>query len=218
MGLFSFHVAYAVTIGTPHLHARVGGVDVGSHTTAYVGTALDLEDDLTRGGITQVGAIALVLVAVPDIEAVVLGVGNEVDGVAVAHAGVVESCAVVVNGHGTVCNLVVAVAIDIGNAQVVVALSGIRAPLRIIRVKHPSSLQRLTIPVPCHDDGAGVVATTEKSAWELSSQVSHACEVALRTVAALVAPGFQFATFGDVGLGVEDAACETVEDADVFWA
>ena len=37
--------------------------------------------------------------AVPDIEGIVLGVGNEMDGVAVAHAGVVESRAVVVDSH-----------------------------------------------------------------------------------------------------------------------
>ena len=55
--------------------------------------------------------------AVPDVETVVLRVGNEMDGVAVAHAGIVESAAIVVHGHGAIGYLVVAVAVKVGNIE-----------------------------------------------------------------------------------------------------
>ena len=47
----SFHIAYAVAVGTPHLAAGIGGVDIGSHAAPHVSTALDLEYNLTCAGV-----------------------------------------------------------------------------------------------------------------------------------------------------------------------
>ena len=55
--------------------------------------------------------------AVPHLKAGGSGVeSGEMHGIAVTEAGVVESASVVVNGHGTIGNLVASVAIYISNA------------------------------------------------------------------------------------------------------
>ena len=77
--------------------------------------------------------------AVPYLQLVAVRIEwHEVQGIAMSEASVVESPSVVVYRHGAERYLVLAVAIDISNAQVVVALSGIALPFGVVGVEDPS--------------------------------------------------------------------------------
>ena len=154
---------------------------------------------------------------VPDVEAVVLGVGHEVNGVAVPHTRVVQSRAVVVDGHRAIGNLVHPVAVDIGDAQVMVALSGIARPLRGVGVEDPAVCQFSSVPVPGCQHTAGVVAAAEDRAWAFPVQVSYCRQETVGAVGAVVAPAADIAALRDVGLRVEGTACQSVEDGEVLW-
>ena len=83
-------VANAVAVAAPHLQARIGGINVGSHTAAHVARRRNLEDDLTRSGIAEVAAVALVLVTIPDEKIGGHWVeSHKMDGIAMAHSRVV---------------------------------------------------------------------------------------------------------------------------------
>ena len=135
-----------------------------------------------------------------------------------AHASVVESPSVVVDSHRAVGDLVAAVAVDIGHAQVVITLSGIVGPLGVVCVEHPVGLQLMSVPVPGCDDAAGVIAATKDAAGVDAVEIGHTRQETVGAVGILVAPVVEVAAFGDIGFGVEGTACETVEDGDVFVA
>ena len=134
-----------------------------------------------------------------------------------AEARVVESAPVVVDRHRAVSNLVETVAVDIGHAQVVVALSGIAVPLRLIGVEGPAVLQFSSVPVPGGNDAAGIVATAEDGRREPPTEIGDGGEVAFGAVAIVIAPATQVAPLGNVWLGVHDRAGESVEDAEILW-
>ena len=210
-------VAYAMAVAAPHLHAGVGGVDVGGHAPADVAIRGDLEDDLARRGVAQVGTVAAVLMAVPHLQAGALRVeSHEVDGVAVPHAGVVEPAAIVIDGHGAVCDFVASVAVHVGHAEVVVALPGIVGPLWLVGVEGPAVCQFLAVPVPCGDDGARVVSPAEDAAEASPVEVSGGGEHAVGAVGVAVAPVHGVAALRDVGLAVHGLTGHAVEDGDVF--
>ena len=160
----TFDVSDAMTISAPHLQTRVGRVDVGSHCTAYVALRGYLEDNLTSMGIAEIRAVAAVLMTVPYLQLLGIRVeGCQMDSIAVSHASIVQSASVVVNSHRAIGNLVAAIAIDISHAQVVVPLSCIGGPFWGIGVKRPMILQLFAVPIPCGDDGTGVVAPAKDS-------------------------------------------------------
>ena len=89
----------------------------------------------------------------------------DVQRVAVAEAGGVEPLAVVVDRHGAVDDLVLAVAVHVGDGQVVVALAReVRLPGRRRGVERPARRQLAAAPVPGDEHGAGVVAAAMTTA------------------------------------------------------
>ena len=220
----ALYVAQTAALAAPHLKTGIGGVYVGRHAAAHVFIALYLEYHPTGAGITEVAAVAAVLMAVPYLQAGARGVEDgQMKGVAVTHAGVVEAGAVVVHGHRAVGYLVAAVTVHIGYAQIVVALSGIAGPGTLTavgigraRVEHPAAAQLVTVPVPGGYHGAGVVAAAEDTAGTAAVEIAHTGQVALRAVGVVVAPKGHLAALGQVGLRVEHGTGGAVEYAQVF--
>ena len=132
------------------------------------------------------------------------------------HARVIESCAIVVHSHRAIRNLVPSVAIHIRHAQVVVALSCIAGPLRVIGVKHPALFQFTSVPVPCRQYRACVVATTEHRTRRASAKIAHRCQIALRPVATVVAPAVHIASLRHIRLRVHHLARHAVKHTQVF--
>ena len=210
-------VANAMAVAAPHLQARIGGVNVGSHTAAHVARRGNLEDDLTRACIAEVAAVALVLVTIPNKEIGSHGVeSHEVDGIAMAHSRVVETTSVVIDSHRTIGDLVATISIDVGHSQVVIALSGIFCPLGVVGIEGPTILEFLAIPIPGSEDCTRVIATTEDSARLMTIEVAHSSQHAVAAIGIIVSPIGKVTAFGDVGLGIHGSACQTIEDRDVF--
>ena len=212
----TLHVADAVAVNAPHLHTGRRRVDIGSHSTAHVAVALYLEDNVARCSITQLRAVAPVLMAVPDEELVCCRLSDEMDGIAVPHTSVVKTGTVVVDGHGAVGNLIVSVTVNIGHAQVVVALSGIVAPLRVVGVECPAFFQVLSVPVPGRKNAARVVATAEDSAGVPPAEIAKGRKETVGAVGIVVAPVSYLAASRNVGLGAEGTPRKAVEHGDIL--
>ena len=164
-----------MAVAAPHLHTRVGGVYIRSHTTAHVALRLHLEDHLARPRIAQFRAVLAVLMTIPHLQLRALRVeGHQVDGIAMSHAGVIQSTSVIVHRHRSIGDLILAVAIHIGHAQVMVTLSCIACPLGGVRIESPAVLQFLAIPVPGGNHGPCVVAPAEDGRGTLPVEVAHA--------------------------------------------
>ena len=133
-----------------------------------------------------------------------------------SHTRVVKSCAVVIYSHGAIGNLIASVAVHIGNAQVVVALSGITGPLRCVGVEGPAVRQLFSVPVPCGNHRACVVSSAEDAAGMNAVEIGHACQIAFRTVGMVVAPVGSLSSFRHiVGCG-HGCASQSVEHGDIF--
>ena len=211
---FAPRVADAAGGRGPHLQAGVRGVDVGSHAAAYIFVGENLEENLAGASIAEVAAVAFVLVAVPDAEGLSQAKHCQMHGIAMTEAGVVETAAVVVKGHGAIGDLVAAIAIDIADAQVVVALTGIAAPFGRVGVEGPTHGEVLAVEVVGRDACTGVVTATEDGAEVLAVEVGAGGQEAVAAVGVVVAPATQFATFGDIVNGAEGAAGEAIEAGD----
>ena len=116
--------------------------------------------------------------AVPHLQHLALRVeGCQVDSVAMAHARVVKAFPVVVDGHRAVGDFVASVAINVGHAQVMVALPGIGGPFRLPGVERPAVFQFFTVPVPGGNHRAGVVAATEDAAGVDAVEIAHGGQI-----------------------------------------
>ena len=215
----SVDITDAMTVGAPHLHTGVGGVDISGHAAAHVTLRRHLKQHLASAGIAEVATIAAVLMAVPHLQ---LGrrrvEAHQMDGIAMAHAGVVEAATVVIHSHRAVGYLIAAIAIHIGHTQVVIALCGIAGPLGLVGVEGPALAQFASVPIPGCQHGAGVVAATEDGRRLASVEIAHSRQHAVGAVGIVVAPVGQVATLGHVGFGVHGATGQSVEHGDILIA
>ena len=213
-------VAHAAGGAGPHLPAGIGGVDVDGHGAADVGVGRDPVDDLAGGGVHERGAYAPALVADPDLQFLAAGDhGAEVHGVAVAQAVGVEARAVVVDAAGAVDDLVAAVAVHVGGAEVMVALAVPGAEGFVaVGVEEPLHLEFLAVPVPGGEGGAGVVAAAHHRARADAVQVGDGGQVAVGAVGVGVSPGAVLAAAGDIVHRGHGGAGTAVEDGQVLVA
>ena len=116
-------------------------------------------------------------------------VGN-VQRVAVAEAGGVEPLAVAANATGAVDDVVAAVAIDVGDAEAVIALTAIVAIAgrAVVAVERPAPGQFAVAPVPGDEHGTRVVAAAHDEARPLAVEIRDAGQEAIDAVAVRVAP------------------------------
>ena len=138
------------------------------------------------------------------------------NGVSMPESCVVESCSIVVNSHRTICNLIKSISIDICNTQIVVSLSRITSPLRLIGVESPFVSEVLSIPIPCRNNRTRVVSPTENSTCMHAIEISHSSEVSFRAVGMVVAPCPHLPSFRDVVHRCHSLSRESVEDCQVF--
>ena len=213
-------VAHAAGGAGPHLPAGVGGIGVDGHRAAHVGVGRDPVDDLAGSGVHEGGADAPALVADPDLQFRAAGDhGAEVHRVAVAQAVAVQARAVVVDAAGAVDDLVTAVAVHIGGAQVVVALAIPGGQRRIaVRIEEPAQLELLAVPVPSGQRGAGVVAAAHHRARMDAVQISDGGQVAVGAVGVAVAPGAVLAASRDIVHRGHRGTGAAVEDGQVLLA
>ena len=177
---FALDISYASAIGTPHLQTFVGRVNIGSHTSAHIKVAWNLEDHFACGSIAEVATIAAILVTVPHLQLIAIRIeSHQVQGIAMTEACVVESTTIVVNSHRTVCYFVAAIAINISHSEVVVALTSIACPLRIVCVEDPTAGEILSVPIPGSNNCASVISTAEESRSLFAIEISYACKIAL---------------------------------------
>ena len=128
---------------------------------------------------------------VEDFQARAVGIDvGKVDGVAVTQARRVEPFAVVVDHAGPVDDLVLAVAVDVADAQVVVPLAAVRpiAGSAVVAVEGPDVRERAVPPVPGGEHGPRVVAAAHDHAGPRAVEVRDGREEAVDPVAAIVAP------------------------------
>jgi len=114
---------------------------------------------------------------------------GEMHGVSMSQPGGVESLAVVVNGTGTVHNLVTTIPIHITHTQVVVSLSAVSSQLRIVvGIEQPAQGELSVFKVKSSQSSPGIVAPAHHHTGILAVQVGHTGQIALGTVAVSVAP------------------------------
>ena len=144
-------------------------------------------------------------------------VGN-MHGVAVTAAGRVEPLAVVIDDAGAVNDLILAVAIDVGDGELVVALSAVFlvAGRAVVAVKHPAFRELAVAPIVSGQHGAGVITATHHDARVHAVEVSHAGKETVDAVAVVVAPIGDLAARRIVIGGGESGAGPAVEDREVF--
>ena len=133
-------------------------------------------------------------------------------------ACVVESTTIVVDSHRTVCYFVAAIAINISHSEVVVALTSIACPLRIVGVEDPTTGEILSIPIPSSNHGTCIISTTEESRRSFTIEISHTCKITLRTIAMVVAPTSKWSATWNIVNSLHSFACKTVEDSKIFRA
>ena len=131
-------------------------------------------------------------------------------------ACVVESTTIVVNSHRTVCYFVAAIAINISHSEVVVALTSIACPLRIVGVEDPTAGEILSIPIPGSNNCASVISTAEESRSLFAIEIAYASKITLRTVAMVVAPTGKRSATRNIVDGLHSFSCETIEDSKIF--
>ena len=94
------------------------------------------------------------LVARPHLKPDVVGRGlHDMYLVAVSHPCRIEPLAIVVDNHRAIDNLVLAIEIDVADAEVVETLARISLafPVRRFRIEEPAFAQVVSIPVPCSE-------------------------------------------------------------------
>src|SRR5699024_2042984 len=133
-------VPLGVVADVPALGAGEPRVDVGHGAAAGVPLRRDGPQHLSRGGVAEGGAPfpagVRVVVDGDDLETRAGGVDvADVHRVAVTQPGRVQAGAVVVDGRGPVDDLVLLVAVDVRDGQVVVPLTGVSLVAGVIRVE-----------------------------------------------------------------------------------
>nr|GEU28687.1 hypothetical protein [Tanacetum cinerariifolium] len=183
-----------VAVAGPRLGAGEARVDVGGDGAASVGRRRRAPQDFAGTGVQHGRTDAAVVLD--------LFVGAEffqsrAGGIEVAHghriamleAGTPQALAVVVDRHGAVDDFILAVAIDVGHAQLVVALAAELFVARRAAVEGPPPGQFAVAPVPGGQRGAPVVAARHDDAGALAVQISGAGQEAVGAVAVTIAPG-----------------------------
>ena len=187
-------------------------VDLGGQTASVVDARrTPFEENLAGGSIVDVPGIgAALLVDIKDLKTRTLRVEfGEVDGIAVAEAGGVEHAPVVVESRRSPQHLVVAVAVDIGHAEVVVAVGeecataltarrsgcGVDAAmaqgvgdsilLPVARLVEPPRFKSASVVVDSPGEGVAVVAAREnrRGTGIAASEVCDGSEITLTAVA-----------------------------------
>src|SRR5699024_1265883 len=158
-------VPLGVVADVPALGAGEPRVDVGHGAAAGVPLRRDGPQHLSRGGVAEGGAPfpagVHVLVHGEDLEP--RAGGDEVadvHGVPVARPGRVQAGAVAVDGRGPVDDLVLLVAVDVRDGEVVVPLTGVSLVAGGIRVEEPPLGEPVAVEVYGPQGGAGVVAAS----------------------------------------------------------
>ena len=108
--------------------------------------------------------------------------------VAVEQAGAPQALAVVIDGHRAVDDLVTAIAIDVGDAQLVVALAAEGFVAGRGAVEQPALGQLAVAPVPGRQGRATIVAASHDNAGSLAVQIGRASQEAVGAVGVAVAP------------------------------
>ena len=106
------------SVRRPELITTVAGNDVGSQSAAVIGsTRTTFPDNLAGGGIVDIpGVGAFLLMHIEELESGTVWVEvGQMDGIAVTEADTIEHLAIVVEGGRTPDDLILAVAVDIGD-------------------------------------------------------------------------------------------------------
>ena len=147
---------------------------------------------------------------------------GDVHGVTVTELGGVARSTITVDTHGTVDDFVAAIAVDVGDADAVVALAavgiGAVGGAVFIAVEEPALGEFAVAPVPRDEGGAGVVAAAHDNAGADAVEVGDASEEAIDAVAVAVSPVVDVAAGGEVVRGREGFAGEAVEDGEELGA
>src|SRR5690606_18600138 len=131
------------------------------------------------------------LLNIEDFEAGTLGVEiGDMQCIAMTKSGRMQTLTIVVNDTGAVNDFIPTVAIYIGNANVVVALTRIREIARcaVVTVERPQPRQLTVIKIPRGKNRSRIVSAGHDKAGTLTVEVSDAGEEPVAAVAIPVAP------------------------------
>src|SRR5262245_7253748 len=95
---------------------------------------------------------------------------------------------VIIDGHGAINDLVAAIAIDVSDAELVIAIAAEPFVARRGAVEHPALGQRTTAPIPRREYGAPVIAARHNDARVNAIKIGDAGEEAVGAVGVGVAP------------------------------
>ena len=99
-----------------------------------------------------------------------------------------EPLAIVVDRHRSIDHLVAAVAIDIGDAELVIAAIAIVAIAGRRRIEQPAPGQLAVAEIPSGDRGAGIIAAADNHAGMPPVEISGAGQEAVGAVGVTVPP------------------------------
>jgi hypothetical protein len=201
------------------------GVDVHADAAADVlAVARVAPEGLAGGGLVHLDAVLAIalraLVDHEDLQAFARGVElADVQRVAMTEAGAVEQLAAAGDGGGAVHDVLLPVAVDIGDREPVRALAEGRLAAGFRAVEHPALAELAAAPVPGGDHRPRVIAAREHAAGQLTvdsaAQPGGAGQEAVDAVAVAVAPGLALAAaLGHIGLAGQQRARAAVEDRD----
>jgi len=139
-------------------------------------------------------------------------------GVAVPQVGIVQTFTIVVDGTGSVNDFVFSVAVHIGHAQVVVALTGIAAVTRSIRIKNPALRQIGTVKVVSRQHRAGVIPPGHDQTGTPTVEIGHGGQKTVYPVAVTVSPGIDTAPGRMVRHRGQFSSGSSVKNRQVFGA
>ena len=189
---FSFYIPYAPGSRRPHLQSVIRRVDVRRHATPHVFGSRKLKDDLSGRSIAEIAPVALVLMAVPHLQATRRGVeSREMQGVAMAETGIVQPRPVMVYRTRAVRDFVTTVTVHVGHTQVMVSLPCVRSPTGGIRIEHPTRRQPLAIPIKSRQHSTRIIPPAHHHARMPPVQISHSRQIPFTAVGIIVAPVFQ---------------------------
>src|SRR5699024_8728011 len=132
--------------------------------------------------------------------------------------GGVQPGAVVVDGGRAVDDLVAAVAVDVGDRELMVALPGVPFVPLVIGVEDPALVQLFAVEVHGAQHRARVVAAGDQGAGVLAVEIGGRRQEAVHAVAVVVAPVGDLTPFGHVVDRVDRFARGAFEHGQVFRA
>src|SRR6476659_1636372 len=105
-----------------------------------------------------------------------------------AQAGRVQTLAIVVDRHGAIDDFVLAVAIDVGHAEVMISLALVCAVAGRRAIEQPALSQLAAVPVIRREHGFGIIAASHEDARMDTVKVTDASQEAIHTIAITIAP------------------------------